>query len=486
MIAMLKLKPLLTNNVVLQAEKVHLINGRCAPYCSVVLKMGKLTLNERSDSQGDFIFTIPPQAYSFTEKMSIDADGETREISVQYGDVFLFAGQSNMEYPMSQEVHFSEEQAHITENEPIFFQVIPKPEFELKLEEEEEADWEQLSSDNLATLSAVAYYTMKEHKKNHPERVIGAVVCSKGGTSASCWVSKEDLENDALLNESILMPFMKKTEGKDKKYFDTEFSNYLTSYQQYVEKRTTWIKENPELTLGQIKEQIGHSPWPPPANPYLFNRPGGLYQKMFKRIVPFTFSAVIWYQGEEDTMFGSLYENLLDCLINRWRKDLMERVPFYIIQLPICADKPQHDWASVRAVQAQAIQKYENIFLVTCLDCGEVEDIHPPEKSVLGKRIGEILDGVHYSSAPVGKVSSWTDTKLVIEVDKAASLNLLKEQAIKADVPVKKIFVEGNKLIIETVKSCRKVQYGWENAPFVALFNEAGYPVSPFKFEKRV
>ncbi|HCM87598.1 MULTISPECIES: sialate O-acetylesterase [Enterococcus] len=483
---MLNLNPLLTDNVVLQAEHVHLINGMTVPYHPVLLSMGELTLNEMSNSEGEFVFTIPAQSYGVTEKMRIEAGKEKKEIIVQYGDVFLFAGQSNMEYPMSQEAHFNEEHLQITEEEPIFFYVVPMPDFELKLDEVTETNWAQLKSDNLGKLSAVAYYAMKEYQKKHPGRIIGAVVCSKGGTSAGCWISSEDLENDAVLNEVILAPFIKKTSGKEKAFFDTEFTNYLESYQDYVEKKAAWVKKHPELTMGQIKEQIGHSPWPPPANPYLFNRPSGLYQKMFMRITPFTFSSVIWYQGEEDTMFGPLYENLLDRLINRWRMDLKTQVPFYIVQLPICADKLEHDWASVRAVQTQASQKFKNVFLVTSLDCGEVEDIHPTEKAVLGKRIGEILDDVYYPSAPVAKVISWTETKVVIEVDEAASLNLSDKSLIKTDARIKNISVKENRLIVDTIQNSQEVQYAWENAPFVGLFNEVGYPVAPFKFVNKV
>lgn len=480
---MLKLNSLLTDNVVLQAEKVHLLNGVTEPHRQVALTIGELRLNELSDSNGTFVFTVPPQSYGLIEKIYIETEDESKEITVQYGDVFLFAGQSNMEYPMSQEVHFSTEQP-LVEKIPIYFHIVPMPEFELKLEEEVEAAWNHLSSANLGILSAIAYYAMKEHHKNYPERIIGIVVCSKGGTSSSCWVSEEDLSEDPALQEKILTPFIESTKGKEKAQFDTEFASYLAAYQQHVKKKANWVKDHPELTLGQIKEKIGHSPWPPPANPYLFNRPGGLYQKMFKRITPFTFSSVIWYQGEEDTVVGSLYENLLDRLIFRWRKDLMEQVPFYLVQLPVYADKPQHDWASVRAAQAQTVQKYDDVFLVTSLDCGEVEDIHPPEKSILGQRVGEILDNVYYPSAPIAKVASWTDTKIVIVIDQASFIELSEEQAIKLDSPVKNIFIEANQLIIETTESSCEITYAWENTPIVALFNEAGYPVAPFKFEK--
>ncbi|MGL9817521.1 hypothetical protein [Enterococcus sp. DIV0098] len=75
---MLNLNPLLTDNVVLQAEHVHLINGMTVPYHPVLLSMGELTLNEMSNSEGEFVFTIPAQSYGVTEKMRIEAGKEKK------------------------------------------------------------------------------------------------------------------------------------------------------------------------------------------------------------------------------------------------------------------------------------------------------------------------------------------------------------------------------------------------------------------------
>lgn len=153
---MLKLNSLLTDNVVLPAEKAHVINGETEPGCQVTLTIGAFSFTETSDLAGAFAITVPPQAYGLITKMHITAEEETKEITVQYGDVFLFAGQSNMEYKLAQEVHFQEEQSQMKEM-PIYFHNVPMPEYELKLEEQVEAKWERLRSDNLGSLSAVAY-----------------------------------------------------------------------------------------------------------------------------------------------------------------------------------------------------------------------------------------------------------------------------------------------------------------------------------------
>lgn len=37
------------------------------------------------------------------------------------------------------------------------------------------------------------------------------------------------------------------------------------------------------MTLSQIKNIVGHTPWPPPKGYYDYRRPGSLYEHMFKR-----------------------------------------------------------------------------------------------------------------------------------------------------------------------------------------------------------
>lgn len=486
---MLKLNPLITDNVVLQAEKEILISGHAQPNVVVIIEIENNKTVGKTDTEGAFLIKLPPQKYGLISKLKVTAATDTLEVAVQYGDVFLFSGQSNIEFLMTNELHFSDEKQKLgLEQCGIYFKNVPQIEYEDLQERIPNLDWQpwqQVTENNLEQLSAIAYYAAAEYQRNYPNRIIGVVCCCKGGTSASAWISERYLSQSQRISEEILLPYKKKIAGRKRADFDSEFKEYSFRASAYYSKREKWVLEHPELSLGKIKEIIGGSPWPPPANPYLFTRPCGLYQTMFKKIAPFTFQSVIWYQGEEDTAAGHLYEELLPLLIKQWRCDLQEEIPFYIVQLPTCQDKPNHDWPAVRAAQQKATEEFSKVFLVTSLDCGLVDNIHPPEKSVLGKRIGEILTQQYYSTAPIAKLISWEKEEVIIEISQAAQLSLISVGTIVVDQSTTKVTLSDNKIIIEASEPLSEVTYAWCNAPQELLFNEVGYPVSPFKFERK-
>ncbi|MHC5216422.1 sialate O-acetylesterase [Enterococcus sp. LJL128] len=483
---MLKLNPLISDQVVLQAEESCMISGTTEPKTTIQVVFGAKEIVTQSNANGQFIFELPPQEYGKKTQLSITTELDFIEIAVQFGDVFLFAGQSNMEYKMKDELHFETEQAN--ELNKIFFNNVPDVEFEEKGKDQpsdlQEYKWQQLDKKTITEFSAIAYYASKKYRENNPDVLIGIVCCSKGGTSASCWVGEECLLQDNELNEAILTPYKQAIKGKGKVQFEQQFQDFLEQSKAYYVKREKMIQENPNWSLGEVKKVIGYSPWPPPASPYLFTRPSGLYQTMFQKIVPFTFKAVIWYQGEEDTVHSFLYEKLLKLLIVQWREELGTIVPFYIIQLPLCQDRKGHDWATVREAQQKISMLIEKTFLVTGLDCGEPDNIHPPEKSILGSRVGEIIGHQYYPSAPIAKLEKWTTEEVVIVIDQAKKLSHTGIQIFQPNEAIQSIEYTKNEIRIKLKNEIMELGYAWKNVPDAILYNEVGYPVSPFKFKK--
>lgn len=484
---MLQLNHLLTENAVLQAGKPHYVSGKTEPNCSIKLLFGNGKFEETSDSEGSFLFKVPAQPYNLETTLRIVSNNECIEIFVRYGDVFLFGGQSNMDFRMENEDHFLEEQQELAE-EGLFFNNVPQVDYDDGKKQLPETivehSWQKLTKDNLKEMSAIAYYATKEHRRKFPDRMIGVVNCSKGGTSASCWISEEYLVKSPAITQDILSPYKEAIKGKEDETLKTELAHYWKQSEEFYKNREKIMREQPNLTLREFKEQFGHSPWPPPANPYLFTRPSGLYQQMFKNIVPYTFSSVIWYQGEEDTENSHLYYELLHLLIKQWRKDLKEELPFYIVQLPVCEDRPGHDWPTVRQTQQQVAQEIDQGYLITSLDCGEIDDIHPTEKTVLGQRIGEIIEGFHYKNCPTASLRSWTKNEVIIEIRETQVIRSTDLHAIQGDQEINSITIDRNRLIICSESQLTNIYYAWNNASEVTLYNEIGYPVSPFYFEK--
>ncbi|MGG5372339.1 sialate O-acetylesterase [Enterococcus sp. AZ196] len=487
---MIKLNPLLTDNAVVQAEKDFFLTGQVSNKEEVQVSFGELDVKTTSDESGYFSLILPPQKYGTIGDITVKTELAEKKVQVQFGDVFLFGGQSNIEFQMADEAHFQAEKERVAQTSiDLFFINVPQVEYEDNIETIPSTvsweEWKPINSETLAEVSAIAYYSMRRYKKKYPNRIVGIVNCSKGGTSASSWMSLDFLKKSKNLNQNILVPYQQAITGKTREEFDVKWNTYQAIAESYYSLRNQWIEEHPNLSLIDIKKKIGHSPWPPPITPYSFLRPAGLYYTMFKKIVPYTFLGVIWYQGEEDTQHGYLYEELLSMLMKQWRADLQAEVPFYIVQLPLCVDKPNHDWPAVRQAQAKISENMKATFLVTSLDCGLPDNIHPPEKNVLGERIGEIIQQRYYSSSPTANVIAKEKDKIVIEIKNAESLKVTCEECIHTNtdnftVSIKKNMIE---ISVENNQELTTVEYAWSNAPIPALFNEVGYPVSPFKIE---
>jgi len=477
------LNPLITDGAILQAQEDVLIAGHTSVLGRYVARLGDEVQTALTDTSGNFLFRFAKRPYNTVESLVVD---DIYIGDLHFGQVYLFAGQSNIEFKMQQETHFNEEEAWLAENELAikYFQV-PQIEYENGAEILPENlawnGWQELNSQSLGQLSAAAYYAMKEFCAANPTIPVGIVECNKGGTSASAWISQEFLARSASIMESLVAPYQAQYQGKTDEELDLVTQAFYQTAEKYYALRAKWVKENPEMSLGEIKDIIGGSPWPPPATRKSFLRPSGLYQTMFQKITPFSFGAVVWYQGEEDSGNATIYEELLSLLIAQWRRDLMnEALPFYIVQLPIYNERAPKDWPLIRLAQANVAQKLANVYLEVTIDTGLVDDIHPPDKSLVGKRLGELIIQKHYANCPIAKIEQIKENSITLEVMSAKSLSetsfklMFNEQMITAQVVDNKIEVPVNQK--------GTLSFAYEKVPEQTVFNEVGYPLSPFRF----
>lgn len=136
-----------------------------------------------------------------------------------------------------------------------------------------------------------------------------------------------------------------------------------------------------------------------------------LYDNSIRRIAPFALRAVLWYQGEANTLCGAQqYERLLKGLIRSWRRLWPgSELLFLIFQLPGFqrphAYSPDSQWAVVREAQLRAALEETGIPPLVMTDCGDVNELHPPEKKRPGFRAAQMLDslvrGGNLFAAPV-------------------------------------------------------------------------------------
>jgi len=149
------------------------------------------------------------------------------------------------------------------------------------------------------------------------------------------------------------------------------------------------------INIPREKKAIGHT-YPDYQR---WNTDGALYEHQFRQVFPFSVNGVIWYQGEADS-FGeeaSVYCIELQELIRIWRENFDDScLPFYVIQI---ADyRPENDpsrdfegWARVQEAQERIQALTNNVVTVISRDVCETDNIHPPTKNLLAKRVAETI-----------------------------------------------------------------------------------------------
>jgi sialate O-acetylesterase len=488
---MLKLNPLITNGVILQANQPVLISGITQANSCVSLILNNENHQTQADDKGNFVFKLPAYNCGLIGDLKISTENDETTIkNVKFGEVFLLAGQSNIEFKMHQEAHFEEVLKENLEQYDLTYINVPQVEYldengKTQPQELKWQDWAKLNKETLGEMSAVGFYMAVEYAKNNPNVPVGLVACNKGGTSVTAWIDEESLKASPLAQKYVVEPYNQALVGKSQADFDKIALAYKEKAETYYALRAKWVKDHPELTLGQIKEEIGGSPWPPPPTPQIFTRPSGLYHTMFEKILPYSFSSVVWYQGEEDSLYPDMYTDTLPVLQKTWRRDLQSpELPFYIIQLPLFDELKPKSWPGIRQAQLKTALLDKNSHIIVTADTGDKYDIHPTDKTVVGTRLGEIICDKYYENSPYFEVLEKTSDKLVLQAKNAKNLEVKNYQLlVEVDTIAAKTEINQDKLIVEIKNDSKLVRYGWQNAPELSLFNEVGYSVSPFEFK---
>lgn len=136
---------------------------------------------------------IPGGPYEL--KIQGETQTETQVYQVFVGDVFVCAGQSNMELPMRRvAVRYPEEFTNGGCEEVHIYKVMENPEFQRPLEEHKEAVWYSCGKEQLGEASAMSYFLGK-YLYERRKVPIGILNLSLGGTPAEAWISREGLKD---------------------------------------------------------------------------------------------------------------------------------------------------------------------------------------------------------------------------------------------------------------------------------------------------
>jgi sialate O-acetylesterase len=246
----------------------------------------------------------------------------------------------------------------------------------------------------------------------------------------------------------------------------------------------------------------------PPRAPWLaIGGMANIGNAMIAPLAPYGLRGALWYQGESNTKEAKSYQSLLTALMGDWRTKFNNpQLPFMIVQLPnfglpVVAPTAS-DWSDLREAQRQAVLDDEAAGLAVTIDVGENDDIHPPNKQIVGQRLARLARNLVYKQAltpngPVPRSAIRRDKGIVIKfsgfdgslIAHSGSSPMAFEicGADQSSCRFADAEIEGDGIVLHSAapENVQRIRYCWGDAPICNLYDAAGLPAGPFEIAVR-
>ena len=241
-----------------------------------------------------------------------------------------------------------------------------------------------------------------------------------------------------------------------------------------------------------------------PAHSAVTRPPAGLFNGMIMPIVPYAIQGAIWYQGEGNAGRAYQYRKLLPTLIQSWRKHWNQGdFPFLIVQLPNFRQRKsqpsESDWAELREAQQMSLVLPQTGLAVS-IDVGEVDDVHPRNKTEIGNRLAAWALGTTYGknsvySGPLFEsvtfhgdtaTATFNHTGGGLVVRNGDQLEGFALAGSDREFHWAQARIVGNTVEVRSNKISKPIalRYAWADNPKCNLYNEEGFPAAPFRTDQ--
>jgi len=372
------------DHMVLQRGTEVNIYGLAPTGTAVTAKFGNGQAVTGTAANGEFLVKLPAmQASNVGQTLTVTAGDKTFTYNdVLVGDVFYGSGQSNMVqyynggYNDGQQAENAAARAWLEEranwdnvryhqvsvnvNPAVSVSASNEPWYKVGKEDGEGVkSYANMSSVLYSVADALRGLNIAELDKNVP---IAVVRCAVGGSKMSSWVDTDYIEDN---------------------------KDLAPSYYGYFENGTTFAESGKNYRVTDI------------------------YYAMVRPLIPFTFKAAIWYQGESDTdLYGANsvsenpYADAANNMIAMMREKMGYELPYFIVQLP---GYGQRDWSRIRLQQWEMYNPENKVYVAVTNDSGEKfgeysgteNGVHPQDKRVVGDRLARLMAKYLYGEANI-------------------------------------------------------------------------------------
>ena len=302
-----------SDHMVLQANRPIAIWGRGPPSTKVSVRFDGETQVATSSAEGDWQIELRPRSPSNKpRKLIVSCNGETKSFSeVVLGEVWICAGQSNMEWPLQKATTFASELGRLKASKETKVRLLhlkggalgssgsygERELARLSPSRFLEGRWQKPSADSVADFSAVAWH-FGSQLSAELDVPVGVVQLAVGGTPAEAWIPRAVLRQNGKLSHLVSRNWLDNPALGD--FCRERATQNLLSAMQ-----------SGEAIPG---DQLG------PNHSF---KPGFMWSAGIEKIAPFSCRGFVWYQGEsnaETLARVRQHDELFPELVRQWRK----------------------------------------------------------------------------------------------------------------------------------------------------------------------
>ena len=454
-----------SDNAVFQREKPICVWGWADPNEKVTVSFNGSSATTVACEKGNWKVQLPAQEASFEGKdLVVTGNNTITYTNILVGEVWICSGQSNMEMPLNS---WGQPRLACTEEEingDYSFIRFNRPDHvitEEELNDVKTSGWRVCKDGVQKDCTACGFhFAVRLNKElNVP---VGLIDSNWGGSNINSWIP------DAGWNQ---------------------------------------IPETVEVGKKLLDARSEAKDW---------DKAGGMYNAMLAPWKGYNFRGAIWYQGCTNAGEREFYYYKQKAMIREWRKVFNNGdFPFYWVQLAPFTDPKENpnetgDWPYLRHGQTMCLE-VPNTGQAVIIDAGEIKDIHPRNKWIVGNRlalwalaktyakeIGEccspmvvdvqFTDGkalVVFDHVGAGLCSGQLDDRTFKKTDDALKCFAVADSSgnfVWADAKI----VDKNKVLVSAEGvDVTAVRYAWQMFPEGCnLYSAEGLPATPFEYKK--
>lgn len=460
--AKVKLSHLVGDNMVIQQQSEVCLWGWAKPGSIVKATTSwnseRTTAKAGNDGKWTLYVNSPKASYKPLSITFDDGDGKVTIKNVLAGEVWVCAGQSNMEMPIKGFGNcpvegYNDVVMEANRYKGIHYVKVPSI-MSVKPLDDANCEWKEANAENVGDASATGYFFAKAVNRAI-DVPVGLVMANKGGSRVESWLDRDYLEKNTKEDLDSL----------------------------HMTKNFKWDFHYPML-------------WG---------------NGTFHPILNYTVKGILFYQGCSNVgdPDGQYTQRLAD-LVKQWRRDFRQGdIPFYFVQIaPYHNGDINGDWGPrLREQQFNAAKVIPNSGIVCTEDLVypyEVEQIHPAQKRQVGERLAlQALNKTYGMKSLICESMTFKEMKIkgdticihfdnefgaISRFEDIQGFEVAGADRVFHKATAKHFWQEGNDgwnecVIVKSdeVKEPVAVRYCFRNFQLGNLANAGGLPLFPFR-----